>query len=206
MDLQNYLNYVVIAFFTITSPGAAILLAINTAMSQGIKVLFVQTVGNILGLFVLSCIAILGVGAVLKSSTLFYTVFKVVGAVYLIYLGVLQILNKHTKLNLSKEQKRRKISFQKAFKRGFLIAVTNPKPILFFGAVFPLFIEKDGNVVLQFFIMTLTFMTISFFSLMFYGYISKSAKAWFFDERKLRFFYKISGGLFVAMGIGLVFI
>jgi len=43
-------------------------------------------------------------------------------------------------------------------------------------------------------------------SLMFYGYISKSAKAWFFDEKRLGMFYKISGGLFVLMGIGLVFI
>ncbi len=205
MDLQNYINYVVIAFFTITSPGAAILLAITTAMHMGFKALFFQTLGNVLGLFILSSVAMLGVGAILKTSTLFYTVFKIIGALYLVYLGVLQIRNRHTKLHLSKKAMQ-KLTFLTLFKRGFLVAVTNPKPILFFGAVFPLFIENGKNVTLQFFIMTLTFMFISFCSLMFYGYISKSAKAWFFDEAKLKIFYKISGVLFIVMGIGLIFV
>jgi len=206
MDLQNYLNYVVIAFFTITSPGAAILLAINTAMNYGIKELFIQTLGNILGLFILSTVAMLGVGAVLKSSPLFYTIFKIIGALYLIYLGVLQIQNKHTKIHLKKIKTNKSIPLSQLFKRGFLVAVTNPKPILFFGAVFPLFIEKDKSIALQFFIMTFTFMFISCCSLMFYGYISKSAKAWFFTEEKLKIFYKISGTLFILMGLGLIFI
>ena len=206
MDLQNYLNYVVIAFFTITSPGAAILLAINTSMSLGLRALFIQTLGNILGLFVLSLVAILGVGAVLKSLPLFYTVFKIIGALYLIYLGIIQILNKNTKLSVTQERTKKSLTMWSVFKRGFLVAVTNPKPILFFGAVFPLFIEEKRSVVLQFFIMSGTFLVISFCSLMFYGYISKSAKAWFFDEKRLGIFYKISGGLFVLMGIGLVFV
>ncbi len=206
MDLQNYLNYLIIAFFTITSPGAAILLAINTAMSLDLRAVFFSTIGNILGLFILSSVAMFGVGVLLKTSAVFYTALKIIGAIYLIYLGVTQIRNKHISLHLAKETKHRNYSLKKVFKRGFLVAVTNPKPILFFSAIFPLFMDEKRSITLQFFIMTGTFMFISFCSLMFYGYISKRAKAWFFDEQKLKLFYKISGSLFILMGIGLAFI
>lgn len=206
MDLHNYLNYLVIAFFTITSPGAAILLAINSAMIFDLKAVFFSTIGNILGLFILSSVAMFGVGIMLKTSTVFFMILKIIGAIYLIYLGLKQILNKHTKLKLSKESKHNRYSIKKVFKKGFLVAITNPKPILFFTAIFPLFMDEKNSITLQFFIMTGTFMFISFCSLMFYGYISKTARAWFFDEHKLKIFYKISGFLFVLMGVGLAFI
>lgn len=195
-----------IAFFTITSPGAAILLAINTAISLNLRAVFISAIGNILGLFMLSSIAMFGVGVLLKSSVVFYTALKIIGALYLVYLGIKQMRNNYTSLRLAKESKHKRYSAKKVFKRGFLVAVTNPKPILFFSAVFPLFMEESRSITLQFFIMTATFMSISFCSLMFYGYISKSAKAWFFDENKLKIFYKISGGLFILMGIVLILV
>ncbi len=206
MDLHNYINYLIIAFFTITSPGAAILLAINTAMSKGIKALFFSTLGNIIGLFILSSVAMLGVGVLLKTSPVFYTVLKIIGALYLVYLGIKQMSNTHLKLHLSKEVKHTKKTLIVVFRRGFLVAITNPKPILFFTAVFPLFMDEKRGLILQFFIMTVTFMFISFCSLMFYGYISKRAKAWFFDEKKLKIFFRVSGLLFIFMGVGLLFI
>ncbi len=206
MDLHNYIDYLIIAFFTITSPGAAILLAINTAMSMGIKALFFSTLGNIIGLFILSSVAMLGVGVLLKTSPVFYAVLKIIGALYLVYLGIKQMSNTHLKLHLSKEAKYTKRTLITAFRRGFLVAVTNPKPILFFTAIFPLFMDEKRSMALQFFIMTATFMFISFCSLMFYGYISKRAKAWFFDEKKLKLFFRVSGLLFIFMGVGLLFI
>ncbi|MCF6172223.1 MAG: LysE family translocator [Campylobacteraceae bacterium] len=206
MDLHNYLNYVLIAFFTITSPGAAILLAINTAMSFDLRAVFFSTIGNILGLFILSSVAMFGVGVLLKTSAVFFMALKIIGALYLVYLGIMQFSNKHIKLHLTKNTNHKSYSLKKVFKKGFLVAITNPKPILFFSAIFPLFMDKKSSITLQFFIMTTTFMFISFCSLMFYGYISKRAKAWFFDEHKLKVFYKISGLLFILMGIGLVFV
>ncbi len=206
MDLHNYINYFIISFFTITSPGAAILLAINNAMCYGMKALFFSTVGNILGLFILSSVAMFGVGALIKSSTVFYIVLKIIGAIYLVYLGIKQITKKEMKFNIDNNLCYQKHSLKRVFIKGFLVAVTNPKPILFFGAIFPLFMDEKRDMMLQFFIMTATFMAISFCSLMFYGYVSKSAKNWFFDEEKLRVFYKVSGVLFVFMGVGMIFL
>lgn len=205
MDFNNYLSYVTISFFTITSPGAAILLAINNAMSFNLRAVFFSTFGNALGLFLLSSVAMFGVGVLLKTSAMFFMILKIIGAAYLIYLGILQILNRHTKLVL-KKQSSNSSEFEswKVFQKGFLVAATNPKPILFFTAIFPLFLEQNESITLQFFIMTGTFIFISFCSLMFYGYISQTAKAWFFDEARLKIFYRVSGVLFVFMGIGML--
>ncbi len=94
MELHNYLNYFIISFFTITSPRAAILLAINNAMCYNLRAVFFSTIGNILGLFVLSSIAMFGVGILIKSSIIFYTILKIAGSIYLIYLGIKQIIKK----------------------------------------------------------------------------------------------------------------
>jgi threonine/homoserine/homoserine lactone efflux protein len=175
-------------------------------MCYGLKAVFFSTVGNILGLFILSSVAMFGVGALLKSSAIFYIALKIIGAIYLIYLGLKQIYQKQVRFSLKDEPHCQRYSTKEIFIKGFLVAVTNPKPILFFGAIFPLFMDEKKDLVLQFFIMTATFTAISFCSLMFYGYISKSAKSWFFDENKLKIFYRVSGVLFVLMGLGMIFL
>ena len=160
-----------------------------------------------MGLFLLSLVAMFGVGVLIKTSDTFFWILKVIGAVYLIYLGVKHMRSGHKEFHLSQSNKHiRNYSPKKVFIKGFLVASTNPKPILFFTAIFPLFLSPNHPVVLQFFIMTFTFMTISFVSLMTYGLISKHAKAWFFDEKSLEWFYKISGAVFILMGIGMLFI
>ena len=117
------------------------------------------------------------------------------------------MISGHKEFHLSQSNKHiRNYSSKKVFIKGFLVCAANPKPILFFTAIFPLFLSPNHSVVLQFFIMTFTFMTISFVSLMTYGFISKHAKAWFFNDKSLEWFYKISGAVFVLMGIGMLFI
>jgi threonine/homoserine/homoserine lactone efflux protein len=206
MDLHNYLAYLLISVLTITSPGAAILLAMNNAMRYNLRAVFFSTIGNILGLFILSLVAMLGVGILIKSSDLFFALLKITGGLYLIYLGIKYFMSGQKDFHLHKRKHQDDFSAKEVFMKGFLVAVTNPKPILFFSAVFPLFLSKSYPLTLQFFIMTFTFMAISFFSLMSYGYLSKKAKAWFFDDKRLVLFYRVSGVLFVLMGISMFFV
>jgi threonine/homoserine/homoserine lactone efflux protein len=203
MSPDIYLNYLLIAFLTITSPGAAILLAINNAMRMNLRAVFFSTLGNILGLLLLSTVAMFGVGVLLKTSPVFFTLLKWIGGAYLVYLGVGQMRNHHTHIELSGERKHVNFDIWPVFRKGFLVAATNPKPILFFSAIFPLFMDQTRSTLVQFGIMTGTFLVISFGSLMFYGYLSTRAKAWFLDEVKLKWFYRVSGVAFVMMGIGL---
>lgn len=203
MNLESYLAYVLIAFLTITSPGAAILLAISNGMRYNLRAVVVSTLANAMGLFILSSVAMLGVGALLKTSALFFVILKLIGALYLIYLGVKLFLKKELEIHIRKEEHRESVSYSKVFKTAFLVAVTNPKPILFFTAIFPLFMSPEYSALGQFFIMTFTFLGISIASLIFYGYMATRFKAWFTDTRSLQMFNRITGALFIAMGSGL---
>ncbi|WP_133153864.1 LysE family translocator, partial [Vibrio sp. 10N.261.55.A7] len=92
------------------------------------------------------------------------------------------------------------------FREGLLVAATNPKPILFFVALFPQFLDTSYSILPQFVIMTIVFMTLSFLSLSGYGYLAQRAKGALSNIDSMKWFHRISGGLFVGMGTSILFI
>lgn len=87
MDFHTWLLYTTVALVAIVSPGPAVLLAINNSIKYDMLAVAFSTLGNVLGLFILSSAAMLGLGVVLKTSVVLFTLFKVFGAIYLIYIG-----------------------------------------------------------------------------------------------------------------------
>ena len=203
MSLESYLSFVIIAILTITSPGPAILVAINNGLKHNMKAVFFSTLGNALGLLLLAIASILGVSMLFKISAIFYTIFKTIGAFYLIYLGIKQIVNSNKELNLSSNIVCSKDYF-KLFKTAFLVAVTNPKPIIFFSTVMPLFINLNEPTNYQFALLIATFIIISFISLSTYGYIANKSTMWFRDKAKLKRFFNFSGIMFIFMGFAML--
>lgn len=200
MNLQTWVAFCTIAALNIFSPGPAILLAISNGATKGMLAALCQALGNAVGLFVVSLISIIGVGAILAASATAFTFVKLIGATYLIYLGVKQILSRNKGLsNKDKGQTNAGIFWQ-----GFTIAVTNPKAILFFIALFPLFLDQSNNVVAQFFIMTLSFQAISIISLTGYAFLSRAAKSLFARKGFLKGFKTATGGLFITLGLGIL--
>jgi threonine/homoserine/homoserine lactone efflux protein len=146
-----------------------------------------------------------GIGAILQTSAFLFMLMKMVGASYLIYLGIRKYKSKERFLTVANEKLSPKDNaYLPKFKEGFLIAATNPKAILFFVAFFPLFLNTNVPVFPQFVVMTLTFMGLSFISLMAYGYLAKAAKHWLADVRMIKVFHKVTGGIFIGMGLFLL--
>ncbi len=209
MDLTTWIIFASVAIVAIASPGPAILLAISNSLNYGIKSVLLSSFGNISGLFILSSAAIFGLGAILKTSTTVFLIVKIAGAAYLIYLGVRQWRSK-TNLFVSHSEESDGLVKKMSRKRkslyleGFLIAITNPKAILFFTALFPQFISLKSDLAPQFLIMTFTFMGMSFLALSTYGLLASKAKQWFSTSRRVKWFNRIIGGLFVVIGFGLL--
>ena len=204
MEVSTWLLFIVVGSVAILSPGPAILLAISNSLQYGIKKVLLSSLGNITGLFILSSAAVLGLGAVLKTSTTLFLVLKVVGALYLVYLGVKQWRSK-TNLFAKNQNKEKKLKNNKYFfLEGFLIAMTNPKAILFFTALFPQFINLQSDFVPQFLIMTFTFMLMSFLVLNIYGLLAFKAKKWFSTVKRVRWFNRIVGSLYIFIGLALL--
>ncbi len=205
MDLSTWLFFISITLVTTFSPGPAVLLAVTNSLNYGLRATFYSTLGNELGILAVASLAILGLGAVLTTSTTLFLILKTIGAVYLIYLGIRQWRSKNKLFSSETLQSHTQTqSNGLSFLQGFLVAITNPKALLFFSALFPQFITLDKPLVLQFSILTVTFAFLSAMALMSYGFLANHSKQWFSTSNRTSLFNRIFGGLFIAMGIGLL--
>lgn len=204
MNIDTLLIYVFVSFFYIISPGPAVFLAIYNGAVNGVKCVVVSALGNIIGLMLLSTLSITGLSAILLASATLFMAVKIIGACYLIYLGIKQIQSSNKdKRGSSFKLEQQQRSLLSYFKEGFVVAITNPKPIIFFAALFPQFLDTEQSLLAQFSIMTLIFMLFSFMSLSTYGYLAQRAKGFISNSNNVKWFHRISGGLFVSMGISL---
>lgn len=205
MALSTWLLFVSVAFIATFSPGPAVLLAVSNSLRFGLRTMFYSTLGNELGLLVIASITILGLGAVLSTSTTLFFILKMIGAGYLIYLGIRQW--RSTKAFFLQEADQSHQQVQRdgvSFTQGFLVATTNPKAILFFTALLPQFISLDKPLILQFSILIATFSFCSTCALIGYGFLAYRSKKWFSIEKRTSLFNRIFGGVFIALGIGLL--
>jgi homoserine/homoserine lactone efflux protein len=205
MSLSLWLLFCASALVTAFSPGPAVLLAVTNAAALGMRKALLSSAGNAAGVFVVSAIAMLGLGALLKTSAWLFAALKIVGAAYLIYLGIRQW---RSRLNIFDQAVdtagvREQTSVQ-LFLQGQLVATTNPKSILFFTALLPQFMTPHAPLLRQFFALTLTFATCTVVSHLCYVALARGMSGWFAHEARARWFNRIAGALFGALGIGVL--
>ena len=204
MDFSTWVLFSGIAFVATVSPGPAMLLSVTNSLTHGFTKSVFSSLGNIIGLFVLSGAAVFGLGAVLQTSTLLFTILKSFGAVYLIYVGIRQWRSNENIFETSIETSSHTQRKRKSFLQGLLIAISNPKAVLFFTALFPQFIDLSTPIAIQFIILTATFMLFSFLMLVGYALSARSAKGWFEKEDLAEWVNRISGTIFIAFGLGML--
>lgn len=201
MTIQLWSMYLTFVFAATATPGPAVLFITTNSLLYGWKKTISAALGNIIGLFFLGVIAITGLGAILKMSVHVYSVIKYVGASYLIYLGLKMIFQKHTDLEICYElSKKKNISSQKLFFQAFLVAVSNPKAIVFLTALFPQFINHRNSLYPQFSVLISILMIFSFSFLLFYSIIADHVRGWISKPGRIKLVNRTSGSLFVGFG------
>ncbi|MEM7736915.1 MAG: LysE family translocator [Deinococcota bacterium] len=204
MELSTWLLFVSFATISIISPGPAVLLSVTNSLKHGLSKSLFSSLGNITGILVISSAAALGLGTILQTSALLFTFFKFAGALYLIYLGIRQWRSRVNAFTHVPGEAVLQQSHRQSFVQGLLIAVTNPKAVLFFTALFPQFINPDTAFFTQVHILTFTFMSLSLTTLAVYGLGASSARAWFSQGQRVLWFNRISGTIFVSLGLGML--
>lgn len=204
MNFDTLIIYSLVSFFYIISPGPAIFLAIYNGATHGLKCVAASALGNIIGLMFLSILSISGLSAILLTSSTLFMLIKIIGAIYLVYLGIKQIrstgrIHSNQNAGIGSDSK----PLGSYFKQGLFVAATNPKPIIFFAALFPQFLSTDLAIMPQFTVMTAIFMLFSFVSLTCYGFLAHKAKGFLNNPDYAKWFHRISGSLFVGMGVSL---
>ena len=141
------------AFILIVIPGPSVVFVIGRALAYGQGVALASVVGNSLGLFVVMGLVAFGLGAVVAESIVVFTVLRLVGAAYLVWLGV-QALRHRRGLHVDDGQVRLPVSSARAMRQGFVVGVSNPKGFMIFAALLPQFVERSqGAVPMQMFVL-----------------------------------------------------
>ncbi|APW37387.1 lysine transporter LysE [Rhodoferax koreense] len=205
MTWSNWLVFASVSIFMAFTPGPAVLLAVSNSVSVGPGRAMLGSLGNALGIFLVSAVAMAGLGVLLSTSATAFLALKLAGAAYLIYLGIKQWRNGANGFaDADQAQAAGVRGSLKLFLNGVTVAVTNPKAILFFTALFPQFLVADAPATEQFLVLTATFAGCTVLSHIFYVLLARGLKRSFADARRVRLFNRISGGAFVLLGLGLL--
>ncbi|MCF9035359.1 LysE family translocator, partial [Acinetobacter nectaris] len=178
------LTYMLVAVSYIASPGPAVFLTMNNSIKYGFNRAIFTVIGNSLGLAFLALLFSLGISEIFARYPMIIGLIKIIGALYIAYLslktiGIIKVVNKGKRTTINSNSDKTLY----LIKEGFLLAATNPKPILFFGAVFPQFILKDNSFRDQFLVLSIIFIILSASILIIYALITKFAKEKFSNDK-----------------------
>jgi threonine/homoserine/homoserine lactone efflux protein len=205
MTTSAWLLFITISLVTALSPGPGTLLAVSNAVAWGPRKTLWSSAGNVLGVFTVSAAAMAGLGTLLHTSAALFAVLKTVGAIYLVYLGWRQWTSKtsmfDTPLSTGTPSGKSKAAL---FRQGLLVALTNPKSILFFTALFPQFIQPNAAMLPQFLALTSVVGACVLVSHVSYVLLAHRTQRWFGTPRRASIFNRICGGAFAVLGLSLL--
>lgn len=154
------------------------------------------SLGSTLAIACIMFLSMLGLGTVLAASETLFSTLKWLGAAYLAYLGITSLLSKTSSIAVPDESEP-KVSARKLFGRGILVGASNPKALLFFGALFPQFIEPSAPQAAQFLILGVTFIFFELFWLAVYALTAAKARHWLQKPRRATLFNRVTGAAFL---------
>ncbi|MDH4656057.1 homoserine/homoserine lactone efflux protein [Pseudomonas sp. JS3066] len=159
MALQTWLAFLVACWVISLSPGAGAIASMSSGLQYGFLRGYWNALGLQIGLALQIAIVAAGVGAILATSALAFSLIKWFGVVYLVYLAVKQW--RALPSDMSNDSAERPIGRPLTLVlRGFLVNFSNPKAIVFMLAVLPQFIDPHAPLVEQYLVMGVTMITV----------------------------------------------
>ena len=203
MPLDTWLLYAAATLLLSLTPGPSGLLALGHGALHGTRRAAFTVTGGVVGFALLIGASMTGLGAVLATSTVAFDVVRWAGALYLIHLGVRTWRSPPTRPDptASAPPARRPSGL---FAEGLLVALSNPKVILFFAAFLPQFLDPAASLGVQFAVMAGTFVVVEFAVEITLAAGASRLLPWLSDERIARRFARGTGALFVGAGVALV--
>jgi threonine/homoserine/homoserine lactone efflux protein len=202
MSLESWLLFVVTVFFVSATPGPNMLLAMTHGIRYGVRHTLPTMFGLLSALGLIMAGSAAGLGALLATSELLFSVVKYAGAAYLIYLGI-KTWRAQPEALAENNSVSPEGSVWTRFRTGFLVAMSNPKAFVFFTALFPQFMNASLPQGPQLLILAGTFYVIESSWQMAYAAGGARLKNWLNSPLRLRWMNRCAGGAFVAAGVAL---
>lgn len=205
LDAHRYIIFLVTSLGFIVSPGPAVLLVISYGLNFGVKKSLFLIFGNSTGIFILSLLSLVVVYSFALISPMFLEVVKYLGILLLFYIALMLPLAK-SRVSKNREYVVKDIKNTLVYKEGLFLALTNPKPIIFFVAIYPQFVDINSKYeVYNVAMLSLSFIFASFCILTLYSFLGKSLRRLFNSPKKMLLFNFVSGVIISAMAVVLIF-
>jgi len=196
------ISFATITVLAVVSPGADFAMVTRNSMVLSRRAGLLTAFGISLGVLVHVAYSMLGIGLIISQSILLFNFIKLLGAIYLIYLGFTMLLKKATQPQQHRETT--PISALAALRAGFLTNALNPKTTLFFVALFPQVVGSHTSLPAQLGYGAFVSLThLVWFGLVAYVFSSHVARSSLASVRHL--IERAIGGVLVTLGLGLAF-
>jgi len=205
LGVQNLSLFIISGLLLSITPGQDVAYIVSRSASQGWRDGAVAALGVGAGCFVHVFAAALGLSAILATSATAFTVVKLAGAAYLVWIGVTMFRGNGAGKNAGQERKLPLTSRRKIFSQGFLTNALNPKVALFFLAFLPHFVSGDAqSKPLAFFFLGVVFTFNGTMVNLIWAWSASRISAMFGGGGKYALWIKrAAGGLFVGLGVKL---
>ena len=196
--------FLIMCILLIILPGPDTAIATKNTLTVGktggLKTIF----GTCCALLIHTTAAVVGLSAIIVKSALLFSIFKYVGAVYLVYLGVktLWALRKKNE-SPTTDMATGKHESKSCFKQGFLTNILNPKVAVFFLTFLPQFVDSGNHTLLPFLIMGLTYTLLTAVWFLFYVYLLNQISAFMKNPKIQTIFEGVTGTVLIGFGLKL---
>lgn len=200
-DPSLLLPFALACFVIVIVPGPSVTVIIANSMRHGTRAGLLNVLGTQIGVATMIAVLALGLSAVVALMGSLFDVLRLIGAAYLVWLGVKMWLS-GGRLGTSEATAKPGGSF---VLQGFIVIWSNPKALLFFGAFLPQFIDPAGNPVTQTALLGFIFMAVAAVFDSLYAFAAGGTGAWLSRER-VRLVERISGTFLIGGGLWLALI
>ena len=191
------------------SPGPNVMVVVINTLKYGLSGAVFTVIGNIACLFCIALLAAVGVGAVLATTPVAFFVMKIVGGMYLAWMGFNMIRGSFAKpaeLQINaKSNLRTEIAPPRIIGQAFMVTASNPKAILFLSAVFPQFLNASEPIAPQFTIMFATIIGLVCVVHGLYAIFAARLRTRQISVKVRQWMLRITGTTFIGLGVGVVF-
>jgi threonine/homoserine/homoserine lactone efflux protein len=201
--LATLVTFALTGFVLVVVPGPSVLFIVGRALAHGRRSALMSVAGNTTGVALVVCVVALGYGAVAARSVEVFTVLKLLGAAYLVFLGVQTI--RHRGDLVATFTGPAGPAPGRIYRQAVVVGVTNPKVLVFFAAVLPQFVDlAAGNATTQMLVLGLVFALLASTLDGAWALVAGWARDWFATSpTRLRRLGGTGGLLMIVMGAGL---
>lgn len=176
LDIPTIILFVGAALILLVTPGPAVIYIITRSIDQGRAAGVVSALGISAGTLIHVIAAALGLSAILVSSVTAFTIVKYIGAIYLIYLGIRELVNR---TEVEEKNFEEHVNLKHIFIEGAVVNLLNPKLALFMFAFLPQFVKvSNGPGAIQILLLGFILMLLGLCSDSFYALLSSRVRGW----------------------------